>query len=77
MNAFLSVVNLLFDPSGGPFGLHDEASANRPIEFLLFLAFLPFLSNTVHSIKINSSQPTQVNENQFTLIPVHGLLKTL
>ena len=43
MNAFLSVVNLLFDPSGGPFGLHDEASTNHPIEFLLFLVFLAIL----------------------------------
>jgi hypothetical protein len=43
MNAFLSVVNLLFDPSGGPFGLHDEASTNHPIEFVLFLAFLAIL----------------------------------
>ena len=36
MNAFLSVVNLFFDPTGRPFGLPDEPSTNRPIEFLLF-----------------------------------------
>ena len=59
MNAFLSVVNLLFDPSGGPFGLHDEASTNRPIEFLLFLVFLAIL------IKYNTFSVNQ-------LIPVYS-----
>ena len=59
MNAFLSVVNLIFDPSGGPFGLHDEASTHRPIEFLLFLVFLAIL------IKYNTFSINQI-------IPAHS-----
>ena len=59
MNMFLSIVNLFFDPSVGPFGLPDEVSTNRPIEFLLFLVFLAIL------IKYNTFSVNQI-------IPAHS-----
>ena len=59
MNVFLSVVNLFFDQSRGSFGLPDEVSTNRPIEFLLFLVFLAIL------IKYNTFSINQI-------IPAHS-----
>jgi len=59
MNVFLSIVNLFFDPSVGPFGLPDEVSTNRPIEFLYVFSFLAIL------IKYNTFSINQI-------IPAHS-----
>ena len=59
MNVFLSIVNLFFDPSVGPFELPDEVSTNRPIEFLYVFSFLAIL------IKYNTFSINQI-------IPAHS-----
>ena len=61
MNVFLSVVNLLFDPSGGPFGLHDEASTNRPIEFLYVFSFFSH-SYQIQYIQYKSNHPSPLKQ---------------
>jgi len=93
MNAFLNVVNLFFDPTGRPFGLPDEPSTNRPIEFLLFSGFLVievyFLLNiqfftheipcSVHSAFNSVAPPIAISNKLISIGKISnlGLLKLL